>query len=76
LLTDGLSALGYAVTPSEANFVLVQVGDGAAFRRSLLPHGLVVRDCASFGLPAFVRIACRLPDDCRRLLGAVRPLRP
>ena len=71
LLTDGLMRLGFAVEPSQANFVLVHVGDGASFRRALLPHGLVVRDCASFGLPASVRIACRLPAECQRLIETV-----
>lgn len=71
LLTDGLSSLGFTVRPAVANFVLVDVGGGARFRRALLPHGIVVRDCASFGLPAYVRIACRQPADCRRLIDAV-----
>lgn len=71
LLTESFSGLGFAVAPSAANFVLVNVGSGASFRRALLPHGLVVRDCASFGLPEHVRIACRLPADCRRLIEAV-----
>jgi histidinol-phosphate aminotransferase len=71
LLTDGLTQLGFKVESSLANFVLVHVGDGARFRRALLPHGLVVRDCASFGLPACVRIACRLPADCQRLVDTV-----
>src|SRR5215831_9231269 len=73
-LTSGLGDLGYAVHPSVANFLLVEVGDGRAFRRALLPHGLVVRDCASFGLPACVRIACRLPEQCARLLETVSSL--
>jgi len=68
LLTEGLTQLGFQVEPSMANFVLVHVGDGARFRRALLPHGLVVRDCASFGLPDCVRIACRLPAECQRLI--------
>jgi histidinol-phosphate aminotransferase len=71
MLTDGLARLGLSVAPSAANFVLVQVGDGRAFRRALLPHGIVVRDCGSFGLPAYVRIACKKPDECARLLDAV-----
>lgn len=70
-LAEGFARVGYPVHPSAANFVLVEVGDGAAFRRALLPHGLVVRDCASFGLPAHVRVACRLPEQCARLLAAV-----
>jgi histidinol-phosphate aminotransferase len=75
LLTRGLTELGFRVSPSMANFVLVEVGDGAAFRRVLLPHGIVVRDCASFGLPAHVRIACRLPEHCQTLLDLVQRLR-
>ena len=71
LLSDGFAERGYPVTPSRANFVLVDVGDARAFRRSLLPRGLVVRDCTSFGLPEHVRIACRLPDECQRLLDAL-----
>jgi len=73
LLTDGLTRLGYSVKPSVANFVLVEVlsRDAAAFRRALLPVGMVVRDCASFGLPSCVRIACRQPHECERLLAAI-----
>jgi histidinol-phosphate aminotransferase len=74
LLAEGFAALGYAVAPPAANFVLVQVGDGAAFRRALLPRGRVVRDCASFGLPRHVRVACRLPAECLALLDAVREM--
>jgi len=71
LLTDGLTDLGFKVAPSQANFVLVRVGNGASFRQALLPHGFVVRDCASFGRPEFVRIACRLPEQCQRLVDAI-----
>jgi histidinol-phosphate aminotransferase len=74
LLTDGLRALGYRVWPSHANFVLVEVGDGARLRRALLPYGLVVRDCASFGLPACIRIACRETAPCERLLDVLARL--
>ena len=75
VLTDGLVRRGLAVAPAAANFVLVDVGHGATFRRALLPRGMVVRDCASFGLPRFIRIACRLPEECGRLVLAVTELR-
>jgi histidinol-phosphate aminotransferase len=74
LLLAGFSLLGYSVHPSLANFLLVDVHDALAFRRALLPHGIVVRDCTSFGLPCCVRIACRLPEQCTRLLDAVASL--
>jgi histidinol-phosphate aminotransferase len=75
ILTTGFRKLGYPVQPSSANFVLVQVGDAPTFRRALLPHGMVLRDCTSFGLPEHVRIACRLPEQCHRLLQLVDQLR-
>jgi L-threonine-O-3-phosphate decarboxylase len=73
-LSEGLQALGYRVWPSRANFVLVDVGDGARLRQALLRHGLVVRDCASFGLPGCVRIACREEAACRGLLDVLARL--
>ncbi len=75
LLTHGLARLGLEVAPAAANFVLVDVENGATLRGALLPQGMVVRDCASFGLPACVRIACRLPEQCQRLVSAVAGLR-
>lgn len=71
-LSRELTGLGLGVLPSAANFFLVRVGAGAAFRSALLPHGCVVRDCASFGLPEYVRIGVRALADCRRLVDAVR----
>jgi histidinol-phosphate aminotransferase len=72
ILSDGLSRLGLHVYPSRANFVLAEVGEAAAFRRALLTQRFVVRDCTSFGLPSCVRVACRLPAECQRLLAAIK----
>jgi histidinol-phosphate/aromatic aminotransferase/cobyric acid decarboxylase-like protein len=44
--------------PSAANYVLA--GGAAGLRQRLAQQGVVVRDCASFGLPDHVRIA--VPD--------------
>jgi histidinol-phosphate aminotransferase len=74
-LTDGFKEFGYHVYPSAANFVLVDVGDARVFRRTLLPHGFVVRDCTSFGLPSCVRVACRLPEECDALINMVHRLK-
>jgi histidinol-phosphate/aromatic aminotransferase/cobyric acid decarboxylase-like protein len=57
-----LAAAIPGVEASDANFVLVQVEDGAAATRSRLARrGVLVRDCTSFGLPDHVRIA--VPDE-------------
>ena len=66
-----LTALGYAVMPSAANFLLVSVGDGAALRERLRRRGLFVRDGASFGLPDCIRIGVRPLADCQRLAAAL-----
>ena len=52
---------GHGLSPlsSDANFVLCEAPAG--FRDKLLAQGIIVRDCASFGLPTFVRLA--VPDD-------------
>jgi histidinol-phosphate/aromatic aminotransferase/cobyric acid decarboxylase-like protein len=50
------------VEPSDANFVLVRVEQGAAAARArLVRQGVLVRDCTSFGLPHHVRVA--VPDE-------------
>jgi histidinol-phosphate aminotransferase len=66
-----LGSLGLQVVPSAANFILVRAGNGAAFRSSLMERGVCLRDCASFGLPAHVRIGVRTLPKCRRLVEAV-----
>ncbi|NDJ79251.1 MAG: histidinol-phosphate aminotransferase family protein, partial [Chloroflexi bacterium] len=53
-------------------YFLVPVENGARFRQTLLQKCIQVRDCASFGLPAFVRIATRQPEDNTRFLAAYR----
>ncbi len=56
-LVSGLRAEGWQVVESRANFVLVWAADGASLRGRMLERGFVLRDCASFGLPHYVRIA-------------------
>lgn len=71
-LVDGLEGLGLSPLSSAVHFFLLRVGDGAAFRQALLSRGILVRDCASFGLPDYVRIAARRPEENARLLEAIR----
>jgi threonine-phosphate decarboxylase len=69
-LRDGLQQLGLTVLRNRLPFLLVHTGDGARTRTALLQRGFVVRDCASFGLPAYVRIAPRGPEENARLVRA------
>jgi histidinol-phosphate aminotransferase len=72
LLVHGLAELDLPVLPSASHFFLVRVKDSSAFRLALLSRNILVRDAASFGLPGFVRLATRLPEDNARLLAALR----
>jgi threonine-phosphate decarboxylase len=49
---------------------LVQAGDAARLRAGMLRRGVLVRDCASFGLPEWVRIAVPRPRDRDPVLRA------
>jgi threonine-phosphate decarboxylase len=71
-LAAGLARLGLTPVPSAVPFFLIRVGKGAAFRGALLKRHILVRDCASFGLPEYVRIATRRPDENERLLAAIK----
>ena len=71
-LYSELSAAGIPVTPSAANFILVEVGDAPKVRSALLSRGFAVRDCTSFGLPDHIRVAVRVLEECARLLEALR----
>lgn len=77
-LGQELKDLGFEVIKGTANFLLVRVGnsgaDGATLRRALLEKGLQVRDCASFGLPEYVRISVRRREECRSLISALKSL--
>jgi len=68
-----LREAGFTVTDSDACWVLV---DHPGLREALLPQGVLVRDCASFGMAGMHRIA--VPDDAghERLLAALQAVEP
>lgn len=74
LMLRGFRELGLSVFDTAANFFLTDVGNGSQVRSALLRQGLVVRDCASFGLPSMIRVAARPLPDCERLLKAMAQL--
>jgi threonine-phosphate decarboxylase len=67
-LVTELRRRGLAVHDTEACWVLV---DRLGLREALAPHGVLVRDCASFGLPGTARIAVPGDTGLDRLLAAL-----
>ena len=74
-LLDVARSLGLECGPSAANFLLLRVGRATELRRQLLTqHKVCVRDCASFGLPEYIRVGIRTMDDNRILAGALKQI--
>ncbi|ELZ14261.1 histidinol-phosphate aminotransferase [Halovivax asiaticus JCM 14624] len=57
--------------PSGGNFVLFDVGDGAAVAAALQDRGVIVRDCTSFGLPGCIRVSCGTESETKRAADAI-----
>ncbi|MFL5806868.1 MAG: pyridoxal phosphate-dependent aminotransferase [Roseiflexaceae bacterium] len=70
-LVQQLAQLGPAPLPSHVHFFLLPVRAAAGCARRLLERRILVRDCSSFGLPTFVRIAARLPEENEQLVAAL-----
>ncbi|MDD5127484.1 MAG: histidinol-phosphate transaminase [Dehalococcoidales bacterium] len=73
-LVQNLTRLGLPPLPSDANFFLVNAGKAAVLRQKLLRHGILVRDCASFGLPEYVRLAPRTLSECCRFIKTLETI--
>ncbi|QEL18248.1 pyridoxal phosphate-dependent aminotransferase [Limnoglobus roseus] len=74
-LRQQLRAEGFHPLDSSVPFFLVPVANAPQARHRLLKHGLLVRDCTSFGLPRFIRISSRAEADNTRLVRALAACR-
>ncbi len=73
-LTMLLQALGARVFPSQSNFLLVDFGrDMTECVRALKARNILVRTCASFGLPpSCLRIAVKTEAENEKLIEALK----
>ncbi|MEO1232429.1 MAG: aminotransferase class I/II-fold pyridoxal phosphate-dependent enzyme, partial [Myxococcota bacterium] len=66
-------AAGFAARSSATIYVLLDVGEARRLKTQLLArHAIRVRDCTSFGLPRYIRVAAREGDATDRLIAALR----
>jgi histidinol-phosphate aminotransferase len=75
-LTAAFDSMRLRYLPSFGNFVLVQVGDGAAVYQGLLRRGVIVRPVANYGLPQWLRVTVGLPEENDRFIAALREVLP
>jgi histidinol-phosphate aminotransferase len=68
------AAMNLRFIPSAANFVLVNVGDGAKIFRALLDRHIIVRALKGYNLPEWVRISVGTMEQNRRCIAALREI--
>jgi histidinol-phosphate aminotransferase len=67
-LEAGFTELGLSYVPSQANFVLVRVGDGTRVSDDLQRRGVIVRPVKSYDLPEYIRVTVGKAEQNERLL--------
>ena len=67
-LTRSLEALGHRVWPTDANFLLVEAGEGVV--DALLKEGVIVRPLAGFGMPRHLRVSIGTAEENERAVKA------
>jgi histidinol-phosphate aminotransferase len=71
-LERGARELGLRHAQSDANFLLIEVGDRAAeIYQGLLRQGVITRPVAGFGLDRHLRVTVGLPEENERFLAAL-----
>jgi histidinol-phosphate aminotransferase len=75
-LFDELRGLGYKLLKSDTHFTLIRVSDAGKLRQKLLlEKHIQVRDCSSFALPDYIRIATRQKGENEKLVDALKEMR-
>jgi histidinol-phosphate aminotransferase len=70
-LENEFRRLGIDFVPTNANFILAEVGDGLKVFNDLLRLGVIVRPMGGYGLPKHLRISVGLEHENRRLILAL-----
>ena len=77
---EAFARMGLRFVASEANFVLVEVGDAAAVFKGLLAKGIIIRSMVSYRLPSWIRVSVGTAAQNERFLnelpGVLAELKP
>ena len=69
---DQFARMGLEYVPSQANFVLVKVGDGNEVFKALMAKGVIVRAMASYQLPEWIRVTVGTTEQNRRFIAELQ----
>jgi histidinol-phosphate aminotransferase len=75
-LEKEFGAMNLRFVPGTANFVLVNVGDGAKIFRALLERHIIVRALKGYNLPQWIRISVGTMEQNRRCIAALKEILP
>jgi histidinol-phosphate aminotransferase len=67
---------GFEAIPSQANFVLMNVGDSIGLATALLRHGVIVRPGENLGVPGWIRVSVGTSDDLELFEAALNTSTP
>jgi histidinol-phosphate aminotransferase len=72
-LEEGLTRLGLAFVPSQANFMLIYLGrEGRQVYEAMLREGVIIRAMDAYGYPEHIRVNVGLPEENQRFLAALK----
>jgi len=72
LYAKSFRKLGLEFIPSQANFILVRVGEGQRVFGELQKLGVIVRPMGGYQLPEWIRISIGTPKENKRCLEALK----
>lgn len=69
-----IKKLGLPYVPSQANFLLVNVGDGEEAYKKLLSKGIIVRPMNAYDLKEYIRVTVGLPHENEKFIKALKEI--
>lgn len=72
--SEAFNAMGVEYVPSHTNFILANVGDGAAVYDAALARGVIMRPMGGYGLPEYIRITIGTEQENARCLQVLRDI--
>jgi len=72
-LYQALAEMGLNYTPTEANFIFIDLGrDAGMVFRNMLNKGVIIRSCESFGCPTCIRVTIGTMEQNQRFIQALQ----